>query len=94
MASSLRPPLRPGPMDVHAHVVPEGLMDRLGPGERTGFAAETSANGERRITLGPGARPSAVAGKCRISRPMRPRRFFAATPTAFSACYSPPGTQA
>lgn len=33
--------LRPGPIDIHAHVVPKSLIERLATGARPGFGVET-----------------------------------------------------
>ncbi len=43
--------LRPGPLDIHAHVVPAALMARLASGARAGFGMETGEGG-RRLVLG------------------------------------------
>jgi aminocarboxymuconate-semialdehyde decarboxylase len=40
--------LRPGPLDIHAHVLPPALLAELARGRRAGFAVD----GERRVTLG------------------------------------------
>lgn len=53
MSAQLR--LRPGPIDIHAHIVPERLIARFEAGERTGYAA-TRGEGGIRVTLG--GRPS------------------------------------
>jgi len=44
-------PLRPGPVDVHAHVAPQGLLDRFAGGERPGFSAERLADGRVKVGL-------------------------------------------
>lgn len=43
--------LRPGPIDIHAHIVPEGLIARFESGERPGYAASRGEDGIR-VTLG------------------------------------------
>lgn len=43
--------LRPGPLDIHAHVVPARLMERLASGARPGFGVETGEAG-RRLVIG------------------------------------------
>lgn len=43
--------LRPGPIDIHAHIVPEGLLRRFETGERAGFSVDRGADGLR-VTLG------------------------------------------
>jgi aminocarboxymuconate-semialdehyde decarboxylase len=45
------PPLRSGPIDVHSHIVPEGLLARFAAGERPGFSVETVEGGRRRAIL-------------------------------------------
>lgn len=55
MVSHLR--LRPGPLDIHAHIVPEGLITRFESGEREGYAASRGADGIR-VTLA--GRPSRI----------------------------------
>lgn len=47
--------LRAGPVDIHAHIVPEGLIARFEAGERAGFAA---SRGERGIAVTLGGRAS------------------------------------
>jgi aminocarboxymuconate-semialdehyde decarboxylase len=42
--------LRPGPIDIHAHIVPEGLIARFEAGERAGYAASRGEDGIR-VTL-------------------------------------------
>ena len=42
--------LRRGPLDIHAHVVPDGLVTRLAKAGRPGFGVETSA--EPRLVVG------------------------------------------
>jgi aminocarboxymuconate-semialdehyde decarboxylase len=49
MTSSL---LRHGPLDVHAHVVPEPLLERLGAGAPAGFSVETTDDGRPRVIRG------------------------------------------
>lgn len=44
-------PLRPGPVDVHAHVAPQSLLDRFVAGERPGFSAERLADGRAKVAL-------------------------------------------
>lgn len=44
-------PLRPGPVDVHAHIVPPRLIDRLAAGERAGYSAERLPDGRVKVTL-------------------------------------------
>ncbi|HWT30430.1 MAG TPA: amidohydrolase family protein [Propylenella sp.] len=44
--------LRPGPIDIHAHVMPPALLDSLTRSRRPGFAVEAGADGGRRVTLG------------------------------------------
>lgn len=43
--------LRPGPLDIHAHIVPEGLIARFEKGERAGYAATRGEDGIR-VTMG------------------------------------------
>jgi aminocarboxymuconate-semialdehyde decarboxylase len=43
--------LRPGPLDIHAHVVPGKLIEKLAGGARAGFGVER-ADGGRRLVLG------------------------------------------
>lgn len=49
---SALPPLRSGPIDVHAHIVPESLLERFSAGERPGFSVETVEGGRRRVIFG------------------------------------------
>ncbi|MGH6924290.1 MAG: amidohydrolase family protein [Propylenella sp.] len=42
--------LKPGPLDIHAHVVPDGLAKRLAKAGRAGFGVE--AGGEPRLIVG------------------------------------------
>ena len=44
--------LRPGPLDIHAHVLPPSLLADLTHGRRPGFAVEVGSDGGRRLTLG------------------------------------------
>jgi aminocarboxymuconate-semialdehyde decarboxylase len=44
--------LQPGPLDMHAHVLPPALMERLEAGERAGLAIETAADGKRLVLGG------------------------------------------
>lgn len=44
--------LRPGPVDIHAHTVPAGLMSRLGKGARTGFGLQAADAGSRLVIGG------------------------------------------
>ena len=44
--------LRPGPIDIHAHVMPPPLLDSLARRPRPGFAMQVGADGGRRVTLG------------------------------------------
>src|SRR5687767_7370743 len=44
--------LRPGPLDIHAHVLPPALLADLARGRRPGFAVEVGSDGGRRLTLG------------------------------------------
>jgi aminocarboxymuconate-semialdehyde decarboxylase len=44
--------LRPGPLDIHTHVLPPALMERLEAGEREGLAIETAADGKRLVLGG------------------------------------------
>src|SRR3546814_366219 len=46
--------LRPGPIDIHAHIMPEALIRRLAAGERSGFGVDVDDKGGRRIRLGEG----------------------------------------
>jgi aminocarboxymuconate-semialdehyde decarboxylase len=60
--------LRPGPIDTHAHIVPEGLLRRFEAGERAGFAVQRGADGVRvtlagkpaRVPLAPGMHDMAI----------------------------------
>jgi aminocarboxymuconate-semialdehyde decarboxylase len=53
--------LRPGPFDIHAHVVPDGLVRRLSDANRTGFGVDTS-EGTRLVVGGtPMRRPIEAA---------------------------------
>jgi aminocarboxymuconate-semialdehyde decarboxylase len=49
-----------GPIDVHAHVVPEEFIDRVSASGRPGFTASKQAGGSARIQTGERARPSTV----------------------------------
>ena len=42
----------PGPIDIHAHVLPPTLLAELARGSRPGFAVEIGSDGGRRVTLG------------------------------------------
>ena len=44
--------LHPGPLDVHAHVVPEPLLERLASGERDGFGVQPVRDGRPLVTVG------------------------------------------
>ena len=44
--------LRPGPLDVHAHILPAAMVARLEAGERPGFTLERDGKGGRWIRLG------------------------------------------
>lgn len=44
--------LRAGPLDCHAHIVPDGLMKRLAAGRREGFGVESGGDGGRRLAIG------------------------------------------
>jgi aminocarboxymuconate-semialdehyde decarboxylase len=44
--------LSPGPIDVHAHILPPALLDQLARAPRPGFAMEVGGDGGRRVTLG------------------------------------------
>lgn len=54
--------LRPGPLDIHAHVVPESLLKRLAGSGRAGFGAERSAAGVRLVIGGVEARRPLMRG--------------------------------
>ncbi|MYZ50480.1 amidohydrolase family protein [Propylenella binzhouense] len=43
--------LRPGPLDIHAHIVPRAFMDRLASGDRPGFGVELQ-DGRRHLVIG------------------------------------------
>ena len=45
--------LKPGPLDIHAHIMPAALVDRIARGERPGFAIEAD-QGKRFVRLGEG----------------------------------------
>ena len=44
--------LRPGPLDIHAHVLPPALLAELARGRRAGFSVDSGSDGGRRVTLG------------------------------------------
>src|SRR5688500_6545179 len=44
--------LRPGPLDMHAHILPKSLLERLQQRKRAGFELEIGPDGARRLTLG------------------------------------------
>jgi aminocarboxymuconate-semialdehyde decarboxylase len=44
--------LRPGPLDIHAHVLPPALLAELARGRRAGFSVDGGSDGGRRVTLG------------------------------------------
>ena len=44
--------LKPGPIDIHAHVLPPTLLASLARAARPGFGMEVGADGGRRVTLG------------------------------------------
>jgi aminocarboxymuconate-semialdehyde decarboxylase len=44
--------LRPGSIDLHAHILPPALIERLEAGERPGLAVETADDGKRFIAAG------------------------------------------
>src|SRR3546814_14289819 len=46
--------LRPGPIDIHAHIMPEALIRRLAAGERSGSGVAVHDKGGRRHRLGEG----------------------------------------
>jgi aminocarboxymuconate-semialdehyde decarboxylase len=52
--------LRPGPLDIHAHVVPDGLVTRLAKADRPGFGVET------------GDEPRLIVGGAPMRRPVTP----------------------
>jgi aminocarboxymuconate-semialdehyde decarboxylase len=54
--------LKAGPLDVHAHIMPERLIERIAAGERAGFAVEVTDKG-RFVRLGErGPRLSVLPG--------------------------------
>lgn len=54
--------LRPGPIDIHAHIVPEGLIARFEAGERAGYAATRSEDGIRMTLAGKPSRMPLLPG--------------------------------
>lgn len=54
--------LRPGPIDIHAHIVPEGLIARFLDGERAGYAASRSEDGIRVTLAGKPSRAPLLPG--------------------------------
>jgi|HigsolmetaAR203D_1030402.scaffolds.fasta_scaffold00048_67 aminocarboxymuconate-semialdehyde decarboxylase len=46
--------LRPGPIDIHAHIMPERLVSRLAAGERPGFRVDVDDEGRSWVRLGEG----------------------------------------
>ena len=44
--------LKPGPIDIHAHILPPALLAELARGSRPGFSVEVDGDGGRRVALG------------------------------------------
>jgi len=54
--------LKPGPLDLHAHVLPPALMERLESGERAGLTIETAPDGKRLNLCGNRSRAPMLPG--------------------------------